>query len=282
MRETTSRETIRAMRTALICLALAACMPPSEPLHPMPDRTETVQTETAIERVMVAAKPVGATSWKIAVKNESNAPVSILWDESAFVTADGESGGRLIRGETRRIDMAKAQPPTPVPANSQTFEIVLIEKLAESEFTEGDYARHNAKYGGVSPRMNVLIDESRAFQAKLIAGGALNIAIQLADGKKTWVGRVSGGTARPATPAKVKSETTGFFCSSSPANPTAGFCTRAKAECQRTRDAAIVGVADLAECALTEKAWCLGERCFTTFDACTARVGTDGVCGEVE
>lgn len=74
----------------------------------------------------------------------------------------------------------------------------------------------------------------------------------------------------------------GFFCSSSASNQAAGFCARAKAECQRTRDAAIIGVGDLAECALTETSWCLGERCFPSSDGCAARVADAGVCAEAK
>lgn len=63
----------------------------------------------------------------------------------------------------------------------------------------------------------------------------------------------------------------GFFCSSSPSNTTAGFCVRDKAECRRTRDVSVGALPDLGECTLTEKAWCTGDLCFPSQEACNAR-----------
>jgi hypothetical protein len=76
----------------------------------------------------------------------------------------------------------------------------------------------------------------------------------------------------------------GFFCASSPSNADAGLCVREKDECQRARDAALAGVADLSECALTERAFCFGDRCAPTNEACAAMrarvVGPDGTADE--
>lgn len=124
------------------------------------------------------------------------------------------------------------------------------------------------------------------------------------DAKRTWAvgGRIGTASAvhsarvarkqtapLPASPAQPTASTLagtaplrGFFCSNSPSNAVAGFCVRDKAECQRTRDAAIVGVADLTDCTLTERAFCFGERCAPTVDACDAtRIRVAGKDGRV-
>lgn len=93
--------------------------------------------------------------------------------------------------------------------------------------------------------------------------------------------------AREPTPAPVAgSQPRGFFCSNSPSNVAAGFCAREKAECARTREAALVGVVDLAECTITERAFCFGDRCAPSADACSATrarvIGPDGSADECE
>lgn len=174
------------------------------PSIPMPPRTETVAPEAEIEGLIVKAVPAGAAAWRVTVQNETNDPVSLLWDESSFVTASGDSGGRLIRGETRRIDSAKAQPPTPVPAHARASEIVLIEKLANSEQLEDDYADIDAKHGGVLPSMNKDIEDARVANRHTLRGGRIDLRIEIGGGKKTWTGRISGGkrSAPPEQPAE--------------------------------------------------------------------------------
>lgn len=63
----------------------------------------------------------------------------------------------------------------------------------------------------------------------------------------------------------------GFFCTTSATHVDAGFCVREKADCQRSRDAAVIAIADMAECSLQEKAWCTGERCAPSAAVCEAR-----------
>jgi hypothetical protein len=181
------------MRNLLVCALVSACVPPpaSVPMIPMAPRTETVETETAIDGVEIAATPVGAASWKLLVVNNTDGQISIAWDESSFVSSQGESAGRLIRGETRKMDIAKAQPPTPVPPHARASEVVLVEKLVESEEMESDYVGFKAKYGYVTKPLNDLIVPARKQRQATIRGGALNVTIQFPDGKKTWIGRVS-------------------------------------------------------------------------------------------
>jgi len=76
----------------------------------------------------------------------------------------------------------------------------------------------------------------------------------------------------------------GFFCATSAAQPNAGFCTREKVDCERAHDAASAAVTDLSTCAIVETAWCVGDRCAPTKEACDAaaqRVGAAGAaCAE--
>lgn len=81
----------------------------------------------------------------------------------------------------------------------------------------------------------------------------------------------------------------GFYCSSSPTVQEAGLCVRDKAECVRARDAALAGVADLTECTLEERAFCFGDHCAPSNEACEAMrvraIGPDGnapVCADSE
>lgn len=77
----------------------------------------------------------------------------------------------------------------------------------------------------------------------------------------------------------------GFFCSSSPANAAVAFCVREKSECQRTHDVTLAAVPDLSACALTETAWCAGDRCVPTEEGCKSlphRSGSDSPCTEAK
>lgn len=79
-------------------------------------------------------------------------------------------------------------------------------------------------------------------------------------------------------------ERRGFFCASSPGNAAAGFCVRDKAECGRIRDVSVAAVADLTACTLVETAWCFGDRCAPTEEACREQSDRAGglACVEVE
>jgi hypothetical protein len=271
------------------CIASAASATSGSklvPTVPMQDRTETVTTETAIEGLDINATPAGAAAWTIAIRNDTDEPVSVLWDESSFVTASGDSGGRLIRGETRRIDSAKAQPPTPVPAHARASEIILIEKLTDAEKLEDEYSELAAKYGGVTESMNRDIENERRRNLEVLRGGRIDLRIEVAGAKRTWSGRVSGGKAQgEAERAEVVApKVTGFFCSRSPSNGESGFCVRDKAECTRTRDVSLGALPDLTECALVETAWCLDKLCFPSEESCLARSRRtpDGKCVEAK
>jgi len=153
-------------------------------------RIETVATEIAIKGVAVTAVPVGAAGWTVQIENNTNSMVSVAWDESTFVTSKGESYGRLIRGETRRIDIANAQPPTPVAPKARITQTVLVEKFLSEEAFEDKVATYPRR---LSAGLVERISESRRGLQEMIVGGKLLLTIQLAAGKQTWTGKVMAG-----------------------------------------------------------------------------------------
>lgn len=164
--------------------------PETRPVPPL-ERAEAVSEEVGIPAVTVAAVPAGAFGWKITINNTTNGMISVLWDESTFVASDGESLGRLIRGETRRIDAANAQPAAPVAPHASITQVVLVEKTIDVEELEAKYAEHSSRRFA-----NKFVDGIEARRRELAAlriGARLIISIQLSNGKKTWTGRVSGG-----------------------------------------------------------------------------------------
>lgn len=188
------------MRQLLVCALLASCVPPTqEPAQepgrvaviPMPPRTETVATEHAIDGIAVSARPASVVGWSFLIVNDTDAPVSVLWDESTFVAESGDSMGRLIPSDTRKMDVAKEHPPMPVPAHARANAIALIENAVAVEEMEGDYAETARKYDGVSARMNELIEKNRALRKKAIGGGRIDLVIRIGDSRATWTGRVS-------------------------------------------------------------------------------------------
>jgi hypothetical protein len=151
-------------------------------------RPETVVVEAEAAGVDIAAVPFGAAGWKLTITNNTKAVALVVWDESTFVSSGGESLGRLIRGETRKIDTANPQPASPVAVGARLTQPVLLEKAIGSE----DFELYLQKAGRTLSKDS--LDKATAAREKrrsMIVGGALNVTVQLADGKKTWIGRVS-------------------------------------------------------------------------------------------
>jgi hypothetical protein len=84
-------------------------------------RHESVSAAHGVDGLEVTARPSGNVGYTICVTNRTRETVKLLWDESSYVASDGRSLGRLIRGQTRQMDTAKAQPPSPI-APGATFE----------------------------------------------------------------------------------------------------------------------------------------------------------------
>jgi hypothetical protein len=66
-------------------------------------------------------------------------------------------------------------------------------------------------------------------------------------------------------------EQRGFFCASSASAPAAAFCTKERSSCENAHAASVGFVPDLGACALIETAWCTGDKCAPTAEACEAR-----------
>jgi hypothetical protein len=166
-------------------------------------RNETVNEVTSVEGATVAARPGGAAGWHIKIANNTDAVMSILLDESSFVTSTGESGGRLISGSTRKMDTAKAQPPKPLVPGATLVEFVVVEKMVDAEEGESD-ARKNSKtledpvfsqeqVNNLGAKLLRITEEGRMQWAGLIRGGKIYVTIQTAAGKQTWIGVVTDG-----------------------------------------------------------------------------------------
>jgi hypothetical protein len=158
---------------------------PMPPLH----REHRIADGEAAPGIRLAAVPAGAAGWEILASNDTDTVVLIVWDESTFVTLVGETAGRLIRGTTRKIDAANAQPASPIAPHSKIDETVFVEKLLAAEEAEETLAKIATQH--------VMSDEARAKGLEirrstqaLIANGHLVVTVQLPTGKQTWAGKV--------------------------------------------------------------------------------------------
>jgi len=99
--------------------------PPAEPTHEM-------RVDKAVAGMTITATPAGAWQvWNIEATNDTGDLVSIDWDRSSFVGNDGDSLGRLIRGETRKIDSAKAQVKLTLAPSAKAKQLVIPEAFVE-------------------------------------------------------------------------------------------------------------------------------------------------------
>lgn len=180
--------------------------PPGKPCGPqlksagLPSRAGAMRTETAVDGVSVQARQAGAAGWELAIKNETTSPVLMVWDESSFVMSNSQSAGRLLRGETRKIDSGKAQPPTPIPPGVVLSQYVIAEKLTNEDEVENDIAERDRI--GFNDEMLANIKSRRALREKALNGGKLYLVIETGGEKKTWVGvvEVPAPAAAPAVP----------------------------------------------------------------------------------
>lgn len=149
------------------------------------DRRQSIREENAVEDMTVNAKPYGAAAWTIRISNTGDESASVLWDESSFVSSDGRAAGRLIRGETRKIDTGKTQPPEPVPPGSAAVSTVFAEKLIGLEEVEEKIATTDLPMEQITKAR-----ELRKKTNAAIVGGKIHLTIDIAGTKKTWTGIV--------------------------------------------------------------------------------------------
>jgi hypothetical protein len=141
--------------------------------------------------VRLVAIPAGVSAWNLKITNNTPGLVTVSWDESTFVTNDGQSQGRLIRGETRRMDTGKAQPQTPIAPGSSIIETVFPERMLDGEQTEAniekmDYLTHQQVLRFIKLR--------DAIQASIV-DGKLVVTIDIGGTKSTWTGVVESTDA---------------------------------------------------------------------------------------
>lgn len=156
-------------------------VPPAERHHRMVE-------QTGVDGIRVLAEPSGAASWTLTVMNESDAPLTVLFDESSFVTSSGNSWGRLIRGETRKMNSAQAQPPIPVAPRARLSGFVVPEgAIAFEEFESWVVGRMESRNVGTAVKR---AERERAHLKKELDGGRLLLVVQRDGEKKTWTGLV--------------------------------------------------------------------------------------------
>ncbi|NVB82444.1 MAG: hypothetical protein HOV81_28955 [Kofleriaceae bacterium] len=170
-------------------------------------------------QIEVKLESSGEGMWNITVANHHAAAVKILWDESSYVGTDGKSRGRLVRGETRRIDVGKPQPPTPVAPNATIEESVIPESYASDV------------------RASFEPDEK----------GTMYLVIESSTGKHTWHGvSVPHPGTIPIPAADPKDDppapdpksiplTSGFYCTTPKIPGADEFCSRVLEYCENGR-----------------------------------------------
>lgn len=129
-----------------------------------PARPGGLNVVAALDGITISVEPSGSAAWNLRIRNGRATAVSVVWDESSYV-ADGESFGRLIRGETRKIDTGKQQPASPIAPNTMLKEWVIPEKFAP--ILESD--------GTLTPEMDL---------------GTLHVVFVGDAGKETWSGQM--------------------------------------------------------------------------------------------
>lgn len=191
---------------AAIC-TLCGCLPepPREVAAVQPTRSRTADDDRLASMEIAAAalrlrvsevQPIDGfnvtVGWKmgasfmIYVENNSDAAASVLWDSSTVLDNSGKSYGRLIRGDTRRIDVEKSQPPSPLPPHGRIDQWVFPEKMTPSSTREvGD----------------AMAERLFALGALVVVDGKIFVTIETVDGKKTWSGNIIDGAAKPTAVA---------------------------------------------------------------------------------
>ncbi len=193
---------IRAVAVGVCVVVAAGSASSQQQQQPQPERQCTaimadydrghfeVTEQQAIDGIVVVVEPAGVLGWRIAVKNAGTDSALLVWDESTFVTSAGAASGRLIRGETRQLDTAKAQPPSPIPAGTMIAALAFAEQLVDYEKAgelEEQIARHPCRY---SDAAIAATNNGRRARLKMQLGARLFLVVQRGEKKETWVGVV--------------------------------------------------------------------------------------------
>jgi len=130
------REMKQAMRVGVVLVsvgaAVASATSPLPPYKPPPPRQHVeLDITQPVDGLVVTADLITSYTWKIEVSNETDQPCSVLWDESSYVNRQGRSQGRLVPLTTRRMDLARPHPPSPIAPHATLTEGVVPEAMAE-------------------------------------------------------------------------------------------------------------------------------------------------------
>lgn len=88
----------------------------------------TVESTSRIAGLDIEVSRANGDLWRVEAKNNTRSPVSLIWDESSYISTEGNSS-RLIRGKTRVIHSGQTQPASPIPPNSLLNEVFIREDL---------------------------------------------------------------------------------------------------------------------------------------------------------
>ncbi len=88
----------------------------------------TVESTSRIAGLDIEVSRAGNDFWRVSAKNNTRYPVSLIWDESSYISTTGNSS-RLVRGKTRVIHSGQAQPASPIPPDSLLNEVFIREGL---------------------------------------------------------------------------------------------------------------------------------------------------------
>jgi len=95
-----------------------------------PSYNQEISQIKSVPQLSVVVSYIGGVFWQAKIANNSDATVKLIWDESAYVNSKGKST-RLIRGQTRKLHSAQAQPSSPIPPGALLVESFTGEALAQ-------------------------------------------------------------------------------------------------------------------------------------------------------
>ena len=142
------------MRALLLAVLATGCSKPSS--------TAARHDAGAIDPlagIEITARDNGA-GWMLHVQNRTANTISIVWNDSAYVDASGQSLGRVIPGTTHKGDVGHEVPDEPVPAGAFVDEFATTAQLV-------DWSDHYNAHKG---------------------SGRLSIALRIGDRRATWNG----------------------------------------------------------------------------------------------
>jgi hypothetical protein len=148
---------------------------PAPDEEPQPERVELaweMRETKPIAGVHVIASPIAAWRlWVVQVENRTGDTITVDWDRSAFVMPDGESS-RVIRGETRRIDIGRPQPKATIIAGAHIEEELIPEVFVDA--------------------LEALASEPMTAEPPDgLRGARLVLAIERGSGTKMWTGTLA-------------------------------------------------------------------------------------------